>query len=154
MFTNRALVATLLALVFFARCAYAKGPYAGGDEVFIDPDYSGNLTAPEAASLDLRGVEWVVLSACDTGTGEIADGEGVLGLRRAFEVAGAGALITSLWPVADDATGIWMREFYSAHLRDELSLAESVRFASQQLLADPRTAHPYYWGAFVASGSN
>jgi len=114
----------------------------------------GILTAEEAASLNLQGVEWVVLSACDTGTGQIADGEGVLGLRRAFEIAGAKSLITSLWPVADDATAEWMRAFYSAHLIEGQSLGESVRSAARELRADPRTAHPFYWGAFVASGAS
>jgi hypothetical protein len=72
----------------------------------------GILTAEEIASLDLHGVEWAVLSACDTGVGEIKAGEGVFGLRRAFQVAGARTVIMSLWSVEDRATREWMAALY------------------------------------------
>src|SRR5262249_26792952 len=68
----------------------------------------GMLSAEEIASLDLSGVEWAVLSGCGTGEGEVLAGEGVLGLRRAFQIAGAGSLIMSLWPEEDEATRCWM----------------------------------------------
>ena len=67
-------------------------------------DDDGILTAEEVAALNLEGVEWAVLSACDTGRGRIQDGEGVFGLRRAFQVAGVHTVIMSLWSVEDDAT--------------------------------------------------
>lgn len=115
----------------------------------------GILTAEEVASLDLSGVDWAVLSACRTGVGEIATGEGVLGLRRAFEVAGANTLIMTLWAVDDEATRAWMRELYRARLAGS-STAESVAQASRTVIEERRGAglsvHPFYWGAFVAAG--
>jgi CHAT domain-containing protein len=116
----------------------------------------GVLTAEELASLDLSGVEWMVLSACETAVGEVQAGEGVLGLRRALETAGAGTLIMSLWRVEDDATRTWMRDLYAERLGGA-STAEAVRDASLQAIASRREAgqstHPFYWGAFVAAGA-
>jgi CHAT domain-containing protein len=116
----------------------------------------GILTAEEIASLDLTGVEWVVLSGCDTGVGPVAGGEGVLGLRRAFRVAGAGSLILSLWKVEDQATREWMHELYRSRLEEGMDTAESVRAASVAVLRqrrkDGRSTHPFYWAAFVAEG--
>jgi len=116
----------------------------------------GILTAEEIAALDLRGVEWAVLSACETGLGEVQAGEGVLGLRRAFRVAGARTLIMSLWPVEDQATREWMKALYRARLRDGKSTAEAVREASLEILErrrrKGRSTHPFAWGAFIASG--
>ena len=116
----------------------------------------GILTAEEVAALDLDGVEWAVLSACDTGVGEIKAGEGVFGLRRAFRVAGARTIIMSLWAVEDRAARAWMRPLYEGRLRDRLSTAEAVRHASQTVLAERRakglSTHPFYWAGFVAAG--
>ena len=102
------------------------------------------------------GVEWAVLSACDTGVGEIKAGEGVLGLRRAFRVAGARTMIMSLWAVEDCAARAWMRPLYEGRLRDYLSMAEAVRRASRTVLAERRakglSTHPFYWAGFVAAG--
>lgn len=116
----------------------------------------GILTAEEIAALDLSGVEWVVLSACETGLGRTLPGEGVFGMRRAFEVAGARTLIMSLWPVGDESARQWMRELYTARFAQGLDTAASVRQATISLLA-ARRAHgeslnPFYWGAFVAAG--
>jgi len=116
----------------------------------------GILTAEEIAALDLSGVEWAVLSACDTGVGEIKAGEGVFGLRRAFEVAGVDTLIMSLWSVEDEATREWMRNLYEARFVEGRDTAESVREASLRVLKRRREAgestHPFYWAAFVAAG--
>lgn len=116
----------------------------------------GILTAEEVASLDLDGVEWAVLSACDTGVGEIRAGEGVFGLRRAFQVAGARTVIMSLWSVDDQATRVWMRALYEGRLQRGLSTADAVHQASLATLRDRRarglSTHPFYWAAFVAAG--
>jgi CHAT domain-containing protein len=116
----------------------------------------GILTAEEIAGLDLAGVEWAVLSACGTGLGEVKTGEGVLGLRRAFQVAGAATLIMSLWSVEDQAARRWMRALYEARHVRGMSTAESVREASLEVLRERRSkgesTHPLFWGAFVATG--
>lgn len=116
----------------------------------------GILTAEEVASLDLSGVEWAVLSACDTGVGEIKAGEGVFGLRRAFQVAGARTVIMSLWSVEDQATRAWMRALYEARFQKGASTADAVHAASLTVLQDRRakgqSTHPFFWAAFVAAG--
>jgi CHAT domain-containing protein len=97
-----------------------------------------------------------VLSACETGVGDIRVGEGVFGLRRAFQIAGAGTLIMSLWSVDDESTRSWMKVLYKARLIDQLDTAESVRKASLAVLQERRarkqSTHPFYWAAFVAAG--
>jgi CHAT domain-containing protein len=124
-------------------------------EASADSD-DGILTAEEIASLDLSGVEWAVLSACDTGVGDAVVGEGVLGLRRAFEVAGVGTLIMSLWPVDDEPALEWMEALYRARFVRGLDTAESVSEASRELLARQRRrgegVHPGTWGPFIAVG--
>lgn len=116
----------------------------------------GILTAEEIAALDLSGVEWAVLSACDTGRGEIRTGEGVFGLRRAFQVAGARTLIMSLWAVGDHPTRRWMRALYAGRLQKGLSTPDAVRSASLEVLQEQRkkreSTHPFSWAAFVAAG--
>jgi CHAT domain-containing protein len=79
-----------------------------------NPADDGILTAEEIALLNLQGVEWAVLSACDSGAGTVAIGEGVLGLRRAFLIAGARSVIMSLWAVDDAAGRAWMKALYEA----------------------------------------
>jgi CHAT domain-containing protein/tetratricopeptide (TPR) repeat protein len=119
-------------------------------------DDDGILTAEEVAALNLESVEWAVLSACDTGRGEIQNGEGVFGLRRAFQVAGVHTVIMSLWSVEDNATRAWMQRLYEARMRDGLDTADSVRRASLETLqarrASGESTHPFYWAAFVAAG--
>ena len=115
----------------------------------------GILTSEEIASLDLSSARWVVLSACETGIGEIQTGEGVLGLRRAFQLAGARTVIMSLWKVEDQATLEWMRKLYEGREKG-LSTAEAVQGASLTVLLERRakgkSTLPFYWGAFVSAG--
>jgi CHAT domain-containing protein len=117
----------------------------------------GILTAEEVASLDLGGVEWAVLSACDTGVGQIKTGEGVFGLRRAFQVAGARTVIMSLWSVDDQATRVWMRALYEGRFQKQLTTADAMHAASIAVLQSRRakgqSASPFYWAAFVAVGN-
>jgi len=116
----------------------------------------GILTAEEIAGLDLSGVEWAVLSACDTGVGEIQAGEGVFGLRRAVQLAGVHTLVMSLWPVDDEATRAWMTALYRERLEAKADTAAAVRRAGTSVLEGRRKAgkstHPFYWAAFVAAG--
>lgn len=120
-----------------------------------EPGGDGVLTAEELALLDLDGTELVVLSACDTGLGEIAIGEGVYGLRRAFELAGAETVVMSLWSVPDRQALKWMTVFYRGVLVGEAS-GEAARSASLHLLAElrrnRRTTHPWLWAGFVTAG--
>jgi CHAT domain-containing protein len=116
----------------------------------------GILTAEEVASMSLEGVEWAVLSACDTGLGTVTASEGVLGLRRAFQIAGVHTVIMSLWSVEDRATRQWMEALYQARLGDHLDTADAMRQASLTLIRERRakgqSTHPFYWAAFVAAG--
>ncbi|HWR83364.1 MAG TPA: CHAT domain-containing tetratricopeptide repeat protein [Candidatus Deferrimicrobium sp.] len=113
----------------------------------------GILTAYEVAGMNLYGTEWVVLSACESGLGVITTGEGVYGLRRSFQMAGARTVISSLWPVPDKQTVSFMRHLYSSQ---EKSLAEMMRTVALKQISDIRRRnlpdHPYTWGAFVATG--
>lgn len=132
--------------------ALAGANWRGGNQTGED----GILTAEEIASLDLRGVEWAVLSACDTGLGKATRSEGVFGLRRAFQMAGAHTVIMSLWPVEDKVTTDWMQVLYEKRLSRQMDTANSVRAASVEMLKRRRAAgtgtHPFYWAPFVAVG--
>jgi CHAT domain-containing protein len=116
----------------------------------------GVLTAEELGALDLRGVEWAVLSACDTGIGQLRVGEGVLGLGRSLRTAGARTLILSLWPVEDEAARAWMKALYEARFGRGFSTAEAVREASLSVIrarrASGASTHPSAWAAFIATG--
>ncbi len=120
-------------------------------------DEDGILTAEEIATLDLTGVEWVVLSACDTGLGQLKTGEGLFGLRRAFQVAGARAVVVSLWQVEDGTARRWMTRLYHERLIQQRTVTEAARRASLDLLRERRakgaSTHPFYWAGFVATGN-
>lgn len=111
----------------------------------------GILTALEASMLDLQGTSLVVLSACETGVGEVRNGDGVYGLRRAFALAGAEAEVMSLWKVSDDATKDLMANLYRNLAKGE-GRSEALRNAQLALYAKEPSAHPFYWAAFIFSG--
>ena len=114
-------------------------------------DDDGVLTALEAAGLDLWGTKLVVLSACDTGVGEIKNGEGVYGLRRAFVLAGAESELMSLWPVSDSSTSDLMIGYYKA-LQQGQGRGEALRQTQLQMLQNKDRQHPFYWASFIQSG--
>ncbi len=107
------------------------------------------LTAEDVSGLDLSATELVVLSACQTGLGEVRIGEGVFGLRRAFILAGTKTLIMSLWKVPDQQTQELMVDFYRRILAGQ-PRADALREA--QLVLKTRYPHPYNWGAFICQG--
>ena len=149
-----------------------------------DTDHDdGILTALEVEGLDLANVELVVLSACETGLGKTAGGEGVLGLQRAFQIAGARNVVASLWKVDDQTTAALMRLFYHTLWFEKKNPARALREAQLAILRNPdqvetlattrganfekvvqlvdggqrtparKTASPRLWAAFVLSGS-
>jgi CHAT domain-containing protein len=109
----------------------------------------GLLTAEDVSGMDLSGTELVVLSACETGLGQVHVGEGVFGLRRAFVLAGARTLVMSLWKVPDQQTQELMDDFYERVLAGQ-PVAEALRGA--QLALKDREPDPHAWGAFVCLG--
>jgi CHAT domain-containing protein len=123
--------------------AGANRPHSGGDD--------GILTALEAMSLNLWGTKLVVLSACDTGVGEVKTGDGVYGLRRALVLAGSESQVMSLWKVSDKATQDLMIAYYRA-LRAGKGRSEALRQVQLQMLSSKNWWHPYYWAGFIQSG--
>ena len=113
-----------------------------------DSDYDNILYTGEIYNLKINA-ELVTLSACETGMGKIAEGEGLLGFSRAFMFAGAKNLLLSLWKVDDTSTSQLMSNFYSNHLENEMPLAESLAQAKKQLIHGTKFSHPYFWAPFV-----
>lgn len=116
----------------------------------------GVFTALEATGLNLRGTRLVALSACETGLGNVANGEGVYGLRRAFVIAGAESLLMSLWKVSDDGTQALMTQYYQQLLEQNVGRSEALQNVQLRMLRDTRNSlyrHPYYWSAFLLSGN-
>jgi CHAT domain-containing protein len=107
----------------------------------------GIVTAEEVIGIDLSGTDLVVLSACETGRGETRVGEGILGLRRAFTLAGARCVVSSMWRIADRETTEFMRLFYERFVAGH-AVADALRSAQLEMKA--RHPDPWYWGAFVA----
>jgi CHAT domain-containing protein len=157
-------------------CTSARGVFAGANSPQGDNKDDGLLTADEIAFLPLNAVQLVILSACETGLGEVAGGEGVLGLQRAFQVSGAKTTISSFWSVDDDYTKLLMQEFYLNHEVKGLSKSDALRNAQLALLRktlttqstedrgdkrltkptpdtpDSKTLSPQFWAAFTLSG--
>lgn len=107
----------------------------------------GILTASEISSLDFRGLDLVVLSACETGLGDIT-GEGVYGLQRGFKKAGANSIIMSLWKVDDTSTMMLMTEFYN-HLLHGCSKFEALKKAQMYVRKQKGYEDPEYWAGFI-----
>ncbi|HWT03515.1 MAG TPA: CHAT domain-containing protein [Pyrinomonadaceae bacterium] len=111
----------------------------------------GILTALEASGLNLWGTKLVTLSACDTGVGEVRNGEGVYGLRRALVLAGAESLVMSLWPVSDYITRELMTNYYKK-LREGAGRGSALRQVQLEMLRSKERQRPFYWASFIQSG--
>jgi len=129
---------------------------AGADKTVLEMNTTsseetndGILNAFEAMILNLEKTEIVILSACQTGLGEIKTGEGVYGLQRSFQIAGAASVLTSLWEVSDDGTQDLMSAFYKYWLQ---SGDKYEAFRKAELDIKEKYKYPYYWGAFVLVG--
>lgn len=116
-----------------------------------DAKEDGILTALEASGLNLWGTKLVVLSACDTGIGEVKNGEGVYGLRRAFLLAGTESLVMSLWSVSDYATRELMTDYYK-NMKNGIGRGEALRQAKLAMMKKKGREHPFYWSGFIQSG--
>jgi CHAT domain-containing protein len=118
-------------------------------------DEDGILTAMEVSGLNLIGTDLVVLSACQTGIGDVQNGEGVFGLRRAFQHAGAKSVVMSMFAVPDESTSDLMERFYENWLSGQ-SKSSALRDASLSILNERRntgiSAHPLFWGGFILVG--
>src|SRR6266511_455141 len=124
---------------------------AGINQSQSGPGEDGVLTALEAAELNLWGTKLVVLSACDTGLGEVKNGDGVYGLRRALALAGSERQVMRLWQVADKTTRELMVGYYTGLQRGE-GRSEALRNVQLQMLRSGERRHPYYWAGFIQSG--
>ena len=130
-----------------------SGLYMAGANNFIldniDESYDdGTLTASEISSLDLRNLDLVTLSACETGLGSVSS-EGVFGLQRGFKKAGANTIIMSLWKVDDDATCLLMTEFYRNLMSGGTTKLEALQKAQETVRSRKGWESPKYWGAFI-----
>ncbi|GJM10740.1 MAG: hypothetical protein DHS20C11_30160 [Lysobacteraceae bacterium] len=155
------------------RTAITSDQFAAVDILHFATHAVSNHLVPEASGILLAGdgdetwdflrlldiqssriaAELVVLSACETGTGKLVDGEGALSLARAFQLAGAGGVVSSLWRVDDRATLRFMEFFYQALIVDELAPAHALRFAQLELMKSAEMRNPFYWAAFTYQGN-
>jgi len=110
----------------------------------------GLLTGLEVGSLHLPGTRLVVLSSCQSAQGSVVDGQGVLGFRAAFAMAGAQAIVMTLWPV-DDQAGKQFMDFFYSHI--DKGASEAVRLAQQDMLATQIYKNPFFWSGYVVSES-
>jgi len=125
----------------------AGGNVAWQGKQTLEGREDGILTAYEISQMNLSNTELVVLSACETGLGDIQGNEGVYGLQRAFKIAGAKYLIMSLWQVPDKQTSLLMTTFYKKWLEDKMTIPDAFHAAQKQLRDGG--LEPYYWAGFV-----
>ncbi len=128
-----------------------SGLALAGANLHKSDNEDGILTALEVSGLNLWGTKLVTLSACDTGIGEVKNGEGVYGLRRAFVLAGTESLVMSLWPVSDFVTRELMTGYYKG-LQQGQGRGEALRQVQLQMMKSKRHEHPFFWASFIQSG--
>lgn len=139
---------TLVGLAFAGATTFVEGkerPHPGCDD--------GLLSGAEVAELDLDGTELCVISSCNSGVGQGMSGEGVFSLARAFTFAGARTIVVSLWRQDDEAAQRLMIEFYRRMLRGKMPREVAFRSAQQNLRANAKFAHPYYWAGWIILGA-
>ena len=123
-----------------------------------DKELPGLLTGAEVLAIDLRGTDLIVLSACQSGTGVTSYGQSPADLRHAFHLAGARAVVSSLWSVEDEATRELMVSFMTGYGRPGTNKADALVEAQRTMINKLRQgldhhAHPFFWAAFTLSGS-
>jgi CHAT domain-containing protein len=154
---TRGLKAVLIDNAGAAGSAPVKNPMlrsgialAGVNSSLANGTDDGFVTAEKILGMRLKGTDLVTLSACETGVGELHDGEGVFGLKRAFILAGARTVVLSLWSVPSSETTELMTEFYR-QMASGVPKAAALRKAQLAMLR--KYPHPFYWGAFLLVGS-
>ena len=128
-----------------------SGLALSGANLRTDDKEQGIFTALKTTGLNLWGTKVVVLSACDTGVGEVKTGDGIYGLRRALVLAGSETQLMSLWPISDNGTKELMLDYYSRLQKGE-GRSDALRQTQLSLLKSKTRQHPYYWASFIQSG--
>jgi CHAT domain-containing protein len=113
----------------------------------------GKLSSSVISTLSINA-RLVTLSACDTALGREVEGEGIMSLSRAFLYAGAGAVLSTLWPIDDQATSAFMQSFYASLLKKKMSASRALHEAQLHMKTVPAWSDPFYWAAFTLQGDS